>query len=139
MSVLARFFELALVFTFMLFCINGILFYFGDTMAVDSSAPISDLTGDQNVFIESDENNSYILQAATLGTAPTNVEYVADAILRLSIGFELKLVSILSVYELDALTGIAYFISSILVVIRVIGIMYLVLALIGTPLGGSVP
>ena len=136
MSVLARFFELALVFTFMLFCVNGILLYFGDVMVPNPSGPVEDLTGDQNVFVDSNETGSYILQAATLGTAPTDVAYVGNAILTLAVGFELKLIAILSVYEL---TGIAYFISSILIVIRIIGIMYLVLALIGTPLGGSVP
>ena len=50
MSVLKKFFEMAVLLTFVLFCINGMIFLFGDTYIPDAGVPISKLTGDQNVF-----------------------------------------------------------------------------------------
>ena len=136
MSVLAKFFEMALLLTFVLFSINGLIFLFGDTFIPDSDIPIATLTGDQNVFVRSDGNTSFLLQASTIGTRPIDFEYIGNAVITLAIGFEIKLTAIFTEYGLG---NIALFISSILVVIRVIGIIYLILAAIGTPLGGSVP
>ena len=137
MSVLKKFFEMAVLLTFILFCINGMLFLFGDTFVPGAEIPLATLTGDTNTFSDTDTNSSYILQASSIGTRPIDFEYLGNAIATLAFGFEIKLTAILGGYE--GLGGIALFISSILVVIRVVGIIYLILAAIGTPLGGSVP
>jgi len=138
MSVLKKFFEMAVLLTFVLFCINGMIFLFGDTYIPDAGVPLATLTGDQNVFIDSDENSSYILQASILGTRPIDFAYIGNAVQLLAVGFEIKLVATLGSYE--GLGNIPLFISSILIVIRILGIIYLILAAIGTPpgVGGTV-
>ena len=72
MSVLKKFFEIAILLTFMLFCINLTILYFGNTFIPESSVPlVENLAGDTNTMVVEDENGSYVLQAASLGTAPT--------------------------------------------------------------------
>jgi len=112
------------------------IFLFGDTYIPDADIPLATLTGDHNVFVEGDDNSSYILQSAIVGTRPIDFGYIGNAVAQLAIGFEIKLVAILAPYGLGS---IALFISSILVIIRIVGVIYLILAAIGTPLGGSVP
>jgi len=137
MSVLKKFFEMAILLTFMLFCINGMMFYFGDTMVPDSAIPISELTGDQNIFVESDTTSDYLEQSATAGSPPTDFGYIQNAIVQLAFGFEIKLAAILAPYE--GLHAVGLFIGLILNIIKVSAIIYLIFAAIGTPLGGSVP
>jgi len=137
MSVLKKFFEMALLLTFITFCINGTLFFFGEAFVPEPTIPIATLTGDINsIFVDGDTNGSYILQASTLGTAPTNFSYVGNAVATLTAGFPLKIIAILSEYGLG---HIGLFIAGIFGIIQIIGLIYLALAAIGTPLGGSVP
>jgi len=138
MSVLKKFGEMAILLTFIIFCINGMLFFFGDAFITEPEIPLGTLTSDINTTFDPsyDDNGTYILQAATLGTRPVDIGYVTNAVLTLSVGFPLKLIAILVPYGLE---NIGIFIGLILGIIQVIGIIYLGLALIGTPLGGSIP
>jgi len=138
MSVLKKFGEMAILLTFIIFCINGMLLFFGGVFIPEPEIPLVTLTSDLNTTFNPsyDSNGTYVLQAATLGTRPVDIGYVTNAVLTLSIGFPLKLIAILTPYELGY---IGIFIGLILGIIQVIGIIYLGLALIGTPLGGSIP
>jgi len=137
MSVLKKFGEIALLFTFMIFCINGLMVLFAPAFIPDSSIPVGDMVGDYNsMFVDADTNESYVLQAAALSTRPIDLEYAQNTIATLAVGFPLKIIALLSDYGLG---GIGVFFGTILLIIQIIGIVYFVLAAIGTPLGGSVP
>ena len=138
MSVLKKFGEMAILLTVIIFCINGMLFYFGETFISAPEIPLVTIASDLNTTFDTsyDTNGSYVLQAATLGTRPIDIGYVTNAVLTLSIGFPLKLIAILTPYGLE---NIGVFIGLIFGIIQLIGIIYLGLALIGTPLGGSIP
>ena len=138
MSVLKKFGEMAILLTFIIFCMNGMLYFFGEAFIPEPAIPIDTLKTDfNNSFDPSyDENGSYVLQATTLGTRPVDIGYVTNAVLTLSVGFPLKLIAILTPY---GLWDIGIFIGLIFGIIQLVGIVYLGLALIGTPLGGSIP
>ena len=138
MSVLKKFGEMALLLTFIIFCINGMLYFFGEAFIPEAEIPIGTLTSDLNTTFDTsyDTNGSYVLQAATLGTRPVDLGYATNAVLTLSLGFPLKLIAILTPY---GLWDIGIFIGLIFGIIQLVGIVYLGLALIGTPLGGSIP
>ena len=138
MSVLKKFGEMAILLTFIIFCMNGMLYFFGEAFIPEPAIPIDTLKTDfNNSFDPSyDENGSYVLQATTITTRPVDIGYVTNAVVTLSIGFPATLGAILTPYGLG---HIGDFIGLILEVIQVIGIIYLGLALIGTPLGGSIP
>ena len=137
MSVLAKIGEMALLLTFIIFCINGLMVLFAPAFIPEPTIPLNEMLGDYNsMFVDANTNESYVLQATSLGTRPIDIEYVQDTIATLGVGFPLKLIAIFSEYNLG---GIGLFIGGILITIQLIGILYFVLAVIGTPLGGSVP
>ncbi len=128
---------MALLLTFIMFCINLTILYFGDTFVPDSSIPLVDnLNGDTNVMVEADINGSYVLQAATLGTQPTEFENIQTALYISVFGFQTKLEAMLLPYELDYIGRLIGYILDAMIVVALI---YLAAAAIGTPLGGSVP
>jgi len=137
MSVLKKFFEMALLLTFILFCINLTILFFGDTFVPNSSIDLVDnVKNDSNIFVEADLNKSYLTQTAGLGTSPTEFENIQTALFTSVFGFQTKLEAMLLPYELDF---IARLIGYILDAMVIVAIIYLGAAAIGTPLGGSVP
>ena len=136
MSVLKKFFQMALLLTFIIFTINLTILFFSNTYIPDSGIPILANLSDNNIYVEADINGSYILQTATLGTAPTEFENIQYALSTSIFGFQDKLEVILAVHELAI---IGKLIGYILDAIIVLAIIYLGAAAIGTPIGGSVP
>jgi len=137
MSVLAKFGQIAILFTFMIFCMNGLMVLFAPTYIPEPNIPLNEMIADyNNMFVDSDTNESYVLQATSLSTRPIDLAYAQNTISTLAIGFPLKIIALFSEYELG---GIGIFLGGILLIIQIIGILYFILAAIGTPLGGSVP
>jgi len=137
MSVLKKFGEIALLLTFMIFCMNGLMVFFAPTYIPEPNIPLNEMIADyNNMFVDSDTNESYVLQATSLSTRPIDLAYAQNTISTLAIGFPLKIIALFSEYELG---GIGIFLGGILLIIQIIGILYFILAAIGTPLGGSVP
>lgn len=137
MSVLARVFEMALVLTFALFCINGMIFYFGESFIPNASMPLIENIEDQNTFVSISGSEDHIDQAADSSTPLTEYGYIENALVTLAFGFEIKLAAILSPYP--SLWGLSLFIRLVLNIIKAVALIYLGFAAIGTPLGGSVP
>jgi len=86
--------------------------------------------------LKADINGSYVLQAATLGTQPTEFENIQTALYISVFGFQTKLEAMLLPYELDYIGRLIGYILDAMIVVALI---YLAAAAIGTPLGGSVP
>lgn len=137
MGVLVHFFQISLVISMCMFVANGSIIVFGQALTGQDPIGVTDL----NISSYINTNASQISSESTISSTPTfnpnDITTIRNFVIIMLGGVESVLLSIFSSYGMSNIIG--YLIIAPLVAIKLIGIGYLLLAIIGTPLGGSTP